>query len=105
MVSNAVTYNRDGGQVRLHLVAEDSNAILTVSDTEIGIGESDLPRVFERFYRVDKARTGNSGGIGLGLAICREIVHSHGGTIDVASVLGEGTTFTVRLPLRPPGPK
>ena len=105
IVSNAVTYNREGGQVRLHLVAEEHNAILTVFDTGIGIGEGDLPRVFERFYRVDTARTANSGGIGLGLAICQEIVHSHGGIIDVASVVGEGTTFTVRLPLRPPGSK
>ena len=105
LVNNAITYNREGGQVRLHLVAEEHNAVLTVSDTGIGIGESDLPRVFERFYRVDKARTGNSGGIGLGLAICQEIVRSHGGMIDVASVVGEGTTFTVRLPLRPPGSK
>jgi heavy metal sensor kinase len=103
MVSNAITYNHEGGQVRLHLAAEENDAILTVSDTGIGIGGGDLPRVFERFYRVDEARTGNSGGIGLGLAICREIVHGHGGSIDVASVVGEGTTFTVRLPLRSPG--
>ncbi|MCX7424544.1 MAG: HAMP domain-containing sensor histidine kinase [Planctomycetia bacterium] len=104
-VSNALTYNREGGQVRLLLTTEDHDAVLTVSDTGIGIAESDLPRVFERFYRVDRARTGNSGSIGLGLAICREIVLSHGGIIDVASVLGEGTTFTVRLPLPPPGLK
>ena len=100
IVSNAVTYNREGGQIHVRLVAEEQNAILTVSDTGIGIGESELPRVFERFYRVDEARTRNSGGIGLGLAICQEIAHSHGGMIDVASAVGEGTTFTVRLPLR-----
>jgi heavy metal sensor kinase len=105
LVSNAVTYNREGGRVRLQLVAEGHQAILTVSDTGIGIGETDLPRVFERFYRVDKARTGNRGGVGLGLAICREIVRRHGGTIDVASVIGEGTTVTVRLPLRSLGSK
>jgi signal transduction histidine kinase len=57
--------------------------------------------IFERFYRVDKSRSGNSGGIGLGLAICQEIIHSHRGNIDVASAIGEGTTFTMRLPLRP----
>ena len=105
LVNNAITYNHEGGQVRLHLAAEEHNAGLSVSDTGIGIEESDLPRIFERFYRVDMARTGNSGGIGLGLAICREIVHNHGGIIDVASVVGEGTTFTVRLPMRPPESK
>ena len=105
MLSNAVMYNREGGEVRLHLDAAERDAVLTVSDTGIGIEESDLPRVFERFYRVEKTRSGNSGGIGLGLAICREIVRSHGGTIDVASVLGEGTAFTVRLPLSSPQSK
>jgi heavy metal sensor kinase len=105
LVSNAVTYNREGGRVRLQFVAEGHQAILTVSDTGIGIGQADLPRVFERFYRVDKARTGNRGGAGLGLAICQEIVRHHGGTIDVASAIGEGTTFTVRLPLRSLGSK
>ena len=102
LLNNAITYNHEGGQVRLHLAAEEHNAILTVADTGIGIGETDLPKIFERFYRVDQARTGSSGGVGLGLAICQEIVGSHGGTIDVASVVGEGTTFTVRLPLRSP---
>ena len=100
LVSNAVTYNRENGRVRVQLLAEGEHAILTVSDTGIGISESDLPRVFERFYRADKARTGNSGGIGLGLAICQEIIRNHGGTIDAASAVGAGTTFTVRLPLR-----
>jgi two-component system, OmpR family, sensor kinase len=99
LLNNAITYNREGGQVRLHLAAAEHDAVLSVSDTGIGIGEDDFPRIFERFYQVDRARTGNNGGIGLGLAICQEIVHSHGGTIAVASVVGEGTTFTVRLPL------
>jgi signal transduction histidine kinase len=65
----------------------------------MGIGESELPRIFERFYRADRARASNRGGIGLGLAICQEIVHSHAGSIEVVSVPGEGTTFTVQLPL------
>jgi two-component system phosphate regulon sensor histidine kinase PhoR len=104
LINNAITYNHEGGQVRLHLAAEEHDAALSVSDTGIGIPESDLPRIFERFYRVDRARTGNSG-IGLGLAICREIVRAHGGIIDVTSVVGKGATFTVRLPLRPPGSK
>ena len=105
LMDNAITYNRESGQVQLQLVAKGHDAILTVSDTGIGIEESYLPKIFERFYRVDQARTGSSGGVGLGLAICQEIVHSHGGAINVASVVGEGTTFTVRLPLWPPGSK
>jgi two-component system, OmpR family, sensor kinase len=106
LLDNAIAYNRAGGQVRLHLTTEERHAVLTVSDSGIGIEERDLPRIFERFFRVDRARTGNApGGIGLGLAICQEIVHSHGGTIDVLSALGEGSTFTVRLPLCAPGSK
>jgi two-component system, OmpR family, sensor kinase len=100
LVTNALTYNREGGQVRLQLVSDEPNAVLTVSDTGIGIAEGDLPKIFERFYRADRARTGNGGGVGLGLAICHEIVRKHGGSIDVASTVGEGTSFTVRLPLR-----
>ncbi|MGA2033043.1 MAG: ATP-binding protein [Thermoguttaceae bacterium] len=65
LVNNAITYNHEGGYVRLHLAADEASATLSVSDTGIGIGEGDLPRIFERFYRVDKVRTGNSGGIGL----------------------------------------
>jgi two-component system, OmpR family, sensor kinase len=98
LVNNAITYNREHGEVRLRLVADKHDAVLMVSDTGNGIEQSDLPKVFERFYRVDPARTGNSG-VGLGLAICQEIVRSHGGKINLTSVVGEGTTFTVRLPL------
>ena len=78
---------------------------MSVSDTGIGVLESDLPMIFERFYRADRARSGDSGGVGLGLAICREIVRDHGGNIDVTSELGKGTTFTLRLPLRTPESK
>lgn len=99
MVNNAIAYNREGGHVRLRLVVEEHDAVLTIADTGIGIEENDLPRVYDRFYQVDKARTGNRSGVGLGLAICHEIVRSHGGGIAVSSVVGEGTTFTVRLPL------
>jgi len=105
LVSNAITYNHEGGEVRVFLLADDRDAVLNVVDTGSGIAEGDLPRIFERFYRVDRARTGNHGGIGLGLAICQEIIHGHGGTIDVTSALGEGTTFNVRLPLRALGSK
>jgi two-component system, OmpR family, sensor kinase len=99
LLNNAITYNRESGQAQLRLTAEDTNAILTISDTGVGIAKDDLPHLFERFYRGDKART-SSGGIGLGLAICHEIVHSHGGTIEVKSIVEEGTTFIVRLPMK-----
>ena len=98
LLSNAVRYNRPQGQVRISLTTEAHQAVLSVEDTGIGISADDLPRISERFYRVDPARTGESGGVGLGLAICQEIVRNYGGTIDVASVLGVGTTFLVRLP-------
>lgn len=102
LVNNAITYNHKGGQVRLHLVPKHHDAVLTVSDTGIGIDQAKLPKIFDRFYRADEARSGGNTGVGLGLAICRNIVQSHGGTIDVVSTSGEGTTFTVRLPLESP---
>lgn len=98
LLSNAVHYNPPHGQIHIGLARQAHQAVLAVEDTGIGIGAEELPHVFERFYRVDPARTGETGGVGLGLAICQEIVHRHGGTIEVASVLGVGTTFTVRLP-------
>jgi two-component system, OmpR family, sensor kinase len=99
LINNAIAYNHAGGQVHMRLTAEEHHAVVTVSDTGIGIDESDMPKIFGRFYRADKARTVSHGGAGLGLTICQGIVHGLGGTIEVASVLGEGTTFTVRLPL------
>ena len=98
LISNAIAYNRDGGKVRITLAPQEANAVSTVSDTGIGIEAADLPKIFDRFYCVDKSRSGSRGGNGLGLAICREIVRSHGGTIEASSVAGEGSTFTVRLP-------
>lgn len=99
LVSNAIKYNEDGGSVLVRVASEDGQLVLTVTDTGIGIPQQDHARVFERFYRVDTARSRATGGTGLGLAIVRHAVERHGGTIGVASLLGEGTTFTVRLPV------
>lgn len=98
LVSNAVRYNREGGRVDVALECEEGWAVLTVSDTGMGIPEKDQPRIFERFFRVDKARSREAGGTGLGLAITKWVVEAQGGVISFASKEGEGTTFTVRLP-------
>jgi two-component system, OmpR family, sensor kinase len=98
-LTNAIHFNRDQGEVRLSARAEHGGVLLTVADTGQGIPVEDIPHLFERFYRVDKSRSRIQGRNGLGLAICKAIVDAHGGTIDVASQAGVGTTFTVRLPL------
>jgi signal transduction histidine kinase len=99
LVSNAIKYNRVGGQVSVRLRTEGGARILTVADSGIGIRQQDLPRIFERFYRVDTARSRETGGTGLGLSIVRHAVERHGGNVHVTSALGEGTTFTVTLPV------
>jgi heavy metal sensor kinase len=98
LLTNAIQYNPSGGEVRLKLESQPGLAVLTVADTGQGISNEDLPHVFERFYRGDKSRTASNGNAGLGLAISKAIVEAHGGTIEVASQTGTGTTFTVRLP-------
>ena len=98
LLSNAIRYNRDGGEVRLGLAAENGHAIITVTDTGIGISSEELPHIFDRFYRVDKSRSRADGGSGLGLAICKTIVDAHGGTITARSEPQQGTTVEVRLP-------
>lgn len=104
LVSNAVQYNRPGGRVEVTLRTVDGRAELGVADTGIGIAREAQPRVFERFFRADPARNRAFGGQGLGLAICRSILEAHGGTITFQSQPGEGTTFTVTLPLAPTPP-
>jgi len=101
LLENAVKYNRKGGRVDIALGvdAEANEALIEISDTGIGIPADDLPRIFERFYRVDKGRSRAEGGTGLGLAIVKHIVQSHGGRLDVDSELEVGTTFRVHLPL------
>jgi two-component system, OmpR family, sensor kinase len=101
LVDNAVKYTPAGGEVFVSLTKNGRSAHLTVRDTGIGIPEEDIPFVFDRFYRVDKARTRAHGGSGLGLSIARWIVEIHDGEIEVTSKVGEGSTFTVQLPLYP----
>ncbi|MBI5080068.1 MAG: HAMP domain-containing protein [Chloroflexi bacterium] len=96
LLENAIKYTPDGGTVILTARAGTGEAIVSVADSGGGIPAEDLPRIFERFYRVDKARSGK--GYGLGLAITKDIVQAHGGSIRVESALGSGTRFTVRLP-------
>ena len=98
LFSNAIQYNRPGGEVRVDVWPEGSEACLRVRDTGTGIGADDLPKIFDRFYRADRARTADSGGAGLGLAIAKWIVEAHGGRIACQSVVGEGTEILVRLP-------
>jgi heavy metal sensor kinase len=101
LLTNAIRYNKPQGQVRARTHVVPGSAILTITDTGQGIAAEDLPHIFERFYRADKSRSGAQGRTGLGLAICQAIVDAHGGDIEVTSLPGAGTTFAVRLPLKP----
>jgi two-component system, OmpR family, phosphate regulon sensor histidine kinase PhoR len=101
LLENAIKYNRPEGQVSALLSTSGPDVLLEVSDTGIGIPPDALPRIFERFYRVDKGRAREEGGTGLGLAIVKHVAQAHGGQVDVESRLGRGTTFRVRLPLAP----
>ncbi|MCL2375538.1 MAG: ATP-binding protein [Firmicutes bacterium] len=93
LLSNAIKYSNDGGKVGILV----SDKTFTITDNGIGIADSDLPYIFERFYRVDKSRSRTTGGTGIGLAIVRSIIKKHGGTIKAASELGKGSKFTVRF--------
>jgi two-component system, OmpR family, phosphate regulon sensor histidine kinase PhoR len=105
LLDNALRYTSAKGTVCVRLNASESRAVLQVADTGEGIPASELPRVFERFYRVDKARARQTGGTGLGLAIVRHVAEAHGGAVRVDSELGQGSTFTVTLPSAgPPHP-
>jgi signal transduction histidine kinase len=98
LLDNAIRYTRPGGRVEIDLHADGEEVVLAVRDTGVGIPTRDLPRVFERFYRVDRARSRETGGTGLGLSIVKHVVENHGGRISVQSELGRGTRFEVRLP-------
>src|SRR5262249_21319179 len=99
LVDNAIKYTPSQGQVNVSLTRQGNVARLVVDDTGIGIPLAHLPHVFERFYRVDKARTRAGGGAGLGLSIVQSIVAAHGGTVHIASQPGFGTKCVVEIPL------
>jgi len=98
LIDNAFKYTPDGGKVHLSCCMTETQVVVTVSDTGMGIPFAETERVFERFYRVDKSRNRERGGAGLGLSICKEIVSRCGGNITLTSAVGEGTTVTVELP-------
>lgn len=100
LISNAVKYGKKGGMIEISLKRQKGKAEIRVVDDGPGIPVKDIPYVFERFYRVDKGRTKEKGGVGLGLAICKWIIELHGGVIEVKSIYGKGSVFKVFLPLR-----
>ncbi|HEY3122963.1 MAG TPA: HAMP domain-containing sensor histidine kinase [Thermoanaerobaculia bacterium] len=99
LLENAIRYTNPGGRIHVRLSSTPSEARIEISDTGIGIPEQHLPFVFERFFRTDRARRAHPGGSGLGLSIVRWIVEAHKGKVEVSSRVGEGTTFTITLPL------
>jgi len=100
ILENAVRYTPADGKISISLLEKESNAVVSISDTGIGIPPEHLPHIFERFYRVDKARARADGGVGLGLAIAKIIAESHKGKIQVESEVGKGTTFIVSIPVK-----
>jgi heavy metal sensor kinase len=102
LVDNGVKYTPEGGEMRISVERDDGRVKLCVLDNGIGIAPEDQPHIFDRFFRVDKARSREAGGSGLGLSICKWIVEAHGGEISVESGVGKGSIFTVTLPLAPP---
>jgi signal transduction histidine kinase len=98
LVDNAIRYTKPRGRVDVSVSVDDGRVVLVVADTGIGIPARETARIFERFYRVDRARSRETGGTGLGLSIVKHVIENHGGSIEVRSELGRGTRFEVRLP-------
>ncbi|MBZ0320584.1 MAG: HAMP domain-containing histidine kinase [Anaerolineae bacterium] len=99
LIENAVKYSRENGEVLVHLLAQDDWMTVAIRDTGIGIDGAEVPRIFEQFFRASSAKEAGIVGTGVGLAIVRRVADLHGGTVEVQSELGQGTTFTVRLPV------
>ena len=99
LIDNAMKYTQDDGEIRVSLAAEEDDLIWRVKDNGVGIPPEDQEHIFDRFYRVDKARSRETGGTGLGLSIVRQLVSMHGGTIRVESEFGKGSCFIVTLPM------
>jgi two-component system, OmpR family, phosphate regulon sensor histidine kinase PhoR len=97
LIDNAIKYTAEGGEIKLALFVEEEAAVFVVEDNGIGINSQYISRVFERFYRVDKARSQSLGGTGLGLSIVKNIAEKHGGSVSVQSLLGRGSTFTFKI--------
>ena len=100
LIENSIKYNKENGWVKITLDQDLQFAVITVSDSGMGIPEESINRIYDRFYRVDKSHSREIGGTGLGLAITRNAILLHRGAIKASSILGEGTTFTVKIPLR-----
>ena len=98
ILNNAIKYSPDGGKIKVTMKTTDDQMILSISDQGLGIPKQDLPRIFDRFYRVDRARSRAQGGTGLGLSIAKEIIKQHNGFIWAKSIYGKGSTFTIVLP-------
>jgi signal transduction histidine kinase len=101
LLDNAVKYSQPEGKITLRVQREEDSVRISVSDEGVGIPAADLPRVFERFYRADKARSRSVSGTGLGLSIVKHIVQLHGGSVEAQSEFGRGTTISVSLPIAP----
>ncbi len=102
LISNAIKYTPENGRLEIGLKMVDGFAVVAINDSGIGIPEEHLAHIFDRFYRVDKARNRMDGGTGLGLAIVKWIAEAHGGSIQVTSEVGKGSSFSVRLPIKGP---
>lgn len=99
LLDNAIKYTPAGGKIEIITKTQENNLLITVKDNGIGIPAEDLPRIFERFYRVDKSRSREMGGTGLGLAIVKHIIQTLGGEVSVQSEINKGSAFTIKLPL------
>lgn len=99
LVDNAIKYTPDGGRIGVTVSTEGQWLVLQVADNGIGVPAEDIPRIFERFYRVDRSRSREMGGTGLGLSIVKHVAQAHGGSVEVSSVIGKGSTFRLKLPL------